>query len=171
MMASVPMRISILTATLILASLANAEDTSFRDVKVANPDGSQTKAVLAFNDEGKTVTVRAVSGTSLTVPYDHIDGFSYEFTKKHRVRQGAAVGIVALSPGAFLVLALTKSRSHWLEMDFHEQAAAKSLVLRLDKRSYLQVCDAAKQHGKEVVILGKTDTKSVNAKIKTSQSR
>jgi hypothetical protein len=40
-------------------------------------------------------------------------------------------------------------------------------VVKLDKRNYQKVCGAAKAHtGKDVVVVGKTDTKSLKAKIK-----
>jgi len=62
---------------------------------------------------------------------------------------------------------LTKSRSHWLDIDFHEQDAPKSVVLRLDKRTYHEVCEAAKAHtGTEVSDLGRTTGKSVKDKMK-----
>jgi hypothetical protein len=54
-----------------------------------------------------------------------------------------------------------------LEIDFHDQNAPSALVLKLDKRDYKKVCDAAKAHtDKDVARLGKTDTKALKAKIK-----
>jgi hypothetical protein len=146
---------AILIGLLALASLAVAEETSFHDVKITNADGTQNKASLVFDDDAKAVVVQAAKSQPVTIPYDQIDSVSYEFTKKHRLKQGIAVGF--LSPGTGLIIALTKSRSHWLDISFHEQEVAKDLVLRLDKHSYQRVCDAAKTHtGKEVVLLGKT---------------
>jgi hypothetical protein len=64
-----------------------------------------------------------------------------------------------LSPGTGIIVALTKSKGHWLDIDFHEQDVAKTVVLRLEKRDYQKVCDAAKAHtGKEVALLGRTTT-------------
>jgi len=42
--------------------------------------------------------------------------------------------MVASSLGAGAIVMLTKSKSHWLYIDFHEQNIPKSVVLRMDKR-------------------------------------
>ena len=148
----------ILIAVLALASIGAAEETSFDDVKLPSAKGKFTKANLTFSDDSKAVVVRAGNGTTVSVAYDQIDDFSYEYSKKHRLRQGLAVGILTLSPGAGLIVALTKSRSHWLDVDYHEEDTAKIIVLQLDKRTYQQVCEAAKARtGKEVIMFGQTD--------------
>ena len=155
----------ILILLVSLAGFALAEETSFTDIKLPTADGAFTKATLSFSDDSKTVVVRTKKGDLTTVGYDQIDGFSYEYTKSHRVKQGAAVGVLALSPAAFVIVALTKSKSHWLDIAFHQQDVAKTMVLRLDKNSYQQVFEAARKHtGKEVVMLGKTDAEPVSAK-------
>jgi hypothetical protein len=65
------------------------------------------------------------------------------------VTQGAVVMVASLGAGAIVML--TKSKSHWLYVDFHEQAAAKSVVLRMDKGQYKAILEAVKTHtGKEV---------------------
>ena len=72
-----------------------------------------------------------------------------------------------LSPGTGIIIAFTKSKSHWLDIDYREQNAPSVLILRLDKRDYQKVCDAARMHtGKEVAMLGKTTAQSLKAKIK-----
>src|SRR6266403_1083177 len=49
------------------------------------------------------------------------------------------------------IVMLTKSKSHWLYIDFHEQNAPKSVVLRMDKNNYKNICASVKTHtGKEV---------------------
>jgi hypothetical protein len=95
----------------------------------------------------------------VTIPYDQLDKFSYEYTKKHRITQGAVVMVASLGAGAIVML--TKSKSHWLYIDFHEQAVPKSLVLRMDKKEYKNIFDAVKTHtGKEVEFLGDAKDKS-----------
>jgi hypothetical protein len=63
---------------------------------------------------------------------------------------------------------LTKSKSHWLYVDFHEQDAAKSIVLRMDKNQYKSIMEACKTHtGKAVEDLqeaGKSKDKDKNSK-------
>jgi hypothetical protein len=72
-----------------------------------------------------------------------------------------------LSPGTGIIVALTRSRGHWLDIDFHEQNVPQTVVLRLDKRDYQKVCDPAEAHtGKEAAILARTTTKLIKGKIK-----
>jgi hypothetical protein len=143
-----------------------AEETAFRDVKLASAKGTLTKASLTFSDQSKAVIVQSADGQVVTIPYNQIDNFSYEYTKKHRIEQGVALGL--LSPGAGIIVALTRSKGHWLDIDFHEQNVPKTVVLRLDKRDYQKVCDAAKAHtGKEVAILGRTTTRLIKARSRT----
>ncbi|HEY3617092.1 MAG TPA: hypothetical protein VGK96_09790 [Candidatus Sulfotelmatobacter sp.] len=145
--------ISVLLVLLAVVNLSLAEETAFRDVKLADAKGKQAEASLLFSDDNKSVVVRVADRDVATIPYDQIDKFSYEYTKKHRVTQGAIVMIASLGAGAIVML--TKSRSHWLYVDFHEQSAPKSLVLRMDKKDYKDIFAAVKTHtGKDVEFLG-----------------
>ena len=124
-------------------------DANFRGVKLADAKGKQTDAALIFSDSNQQLVVRVASHDFLTIPYDHLDKFSYEYTKKHRVTQGAVV--MAASMGAGAIVMLTKSKSHWLYVDFHEQSTAKTVALRMDKSQYKSILEAVKTHtGKEV---------------------
>jgi hypothetical protein len=126
-----------------------APDATFHGVKLADAKGKQTDAALIFSDSNQKVVLRVADREFLTIPYDHLDKFSYEYTKKHRVTQGAVVMVASLGAGAIVML--TKSKSHWLYVDFHEQAAAKSVVLRMDKSQYKAILEAVKTHtGKQV---------------------
>jgi hypothetical protein len=141
-------------------------DASFHGVKVADPKGKQTDAQLVFSDSTGKLIVRVADRDFVTVPYDKVDKFSYEYTKKHRVTQGAIVMVASLGAGAIVML--TKSKSHWLYVDFHEQDAAKSIVLRMDKNQYKSIMEACKTHtGKAVEDLqeaGKSKDKDKNSK-------
>jgi hypothetical protein len=129
-----------------------AEDKIFHGVKVTDAKGKQTDATLILSDANKAVVVRVADHDFVNVPYGQLDKFSYEYTKKHRVTQGAIVMVASLGVGA--VVMLTKSKSHWLYIDFHEQSAPKSIVLRMDKNEYKTICEAVKTHtGKEVEFL------------------
>ncbi len=135
-----------------LWSLGFAEETSFSRVAAPDSKGRQTKAVLTFSDDHKAVEVQPVKGPSVSIPYDEIYKFSYEYTKKHRVNEesifSAAVGVGA-------IVMLTKSKSHWLEIDYREGDVPKSFVLRMDKHEYLRILDAVKAHtGKDPEVLG-----------------
>ena len=78
------------------------------------------------------MAVQVADRDFVTVAYDQLDEFSYEYTKKHRITQGAVVMVASLGAGA--IVRLTKSKSHWLYIDYHEQSVPKSVVLRMDKR-------------------------------------
>jgi hypothetical protein len=59
--------------------------------------------------------------------------------------------VMVASLGAGAIVMLTKSKSHWLYIDFHEQDAPKSIVLRMDKNEYKTIMAACKTHtGKTV---------------------
>ncbi len=150
--------ISFLLVIFVTINLSLAEETAFRGVKVADAKGKQSDASLIFSDTNKNVVVRVADRDFVTMPYDQIDKFSYEYTKKHRITQGAIVMVASLGAGAIVML--TKSKSHWLYIDFHEQNAPKTLVLRMDKKEYKNIFEAVKAHtGKEVQFLGEDKAK------------
>lgn len=145
--------IAVLLSIFMAVNLGLAEETAFRGVKLADAKGKQSDASLIFSDEHKNVAVRVADRDFVTIPYDQIDKFSYEYTKKHRVTQGAIVMLASVGAGAIVML--TKSKSHWLYIDFREQNAPKTVVLRMDKNEYHKIFDAVKSHtGKEVEFLG-----------------
>lgn len=155
--------IIVLLAALATANLVKAEDAAFHRVKLADAKGMQTDATLVFSDSNKSVVVRVADRDFVTIPYEKIDKCSYEYTKKHRITQGAIVMVASLGAGAIVML--TKSKSHWLYIDYHEEDSAKSVVLRMDKREYKDIIDATKIHtGKEVQFLGNVSGKQKEEK-------
>lgn len=148
--------VSALLVVFISVNLAVASENSFSHVKVPDLKGRQTKAVLTFSDDNKAVEIRSAKGDPITIPYGQIDKCSYEYTKKHRITQGAIVMVASIGVGAIVML--TKSRSHWLEIDYHDQDVPKAFVLRMDKTEYLNILDAIKTHtGKDAEVLGNAD--------------
>ena len=145
----------------LLISLGFAEESSFRRVQIPDPKGKQLKAVLTFSDNDKALEVRPAKGDAVSIPYAQIDKCSYEYTKKHRITQG--VFVAAMSPATGFIIFLTKSKSHWLEVDYHEQDAPKVLVLRMDKHEYVHILEALKAHtGKDAEILGNANKRQKN---------
>jgi len=138
---------------LTMNSLGYSDVASFNTCKLADAKGKQADATLTFSDDNKNVQIRVSDRDLVTIPYDNLDKFSYEYTKKHRITQGAIVMVASLGAGAIVML--TKSKSHWLYIEYREQDVPKSLVLRLDKKDYKKVLEAVKTHtGKDVLILG-----------------
>jgi hypothetical protein len=145
-----------LLAIFLLANLGLAEETSVKRIKVPDPKGHQHKAVLTLSDNDQAIEVRPVKGDAVSIPYAQIDRFSYEFTRKHRIKQGAIVMVASITAGAIVMM--TRSRSHWLEIDYFDQQIPKAFVVRMDKRDYLHILDAVKAHtGKDAEILGNAD--------------
>jgi hypothetical protein len=151
--------IAVLLTALVLGNLSMAEETAFNGVKLADAKGKQADARLIFSDTNKNVVIRVADRDFVTIPYEQVDKFSYEYTKKHRITQGAVVMVASLGAGAIVML--TKSKSHWLYIDFHEQVVPKSLVLRMDKKEYKRIFEAVKTHtGKEVEFVGDAKAQS-----------
>ena len=156
--------LSLLVAGLVLSGVAFGEDAVFSKVRVADPTGKQVDARLVFSDANQNLVVRVAERDFVTVPYYQVDKVSYEYTKKHRITQGAVVMVASLGAGAIVML--TKSKSHWLYIDFHQENAAKSVVLRMDKNEYKNILDAVKAHtGKDVAMLQDEKGKKKEAKI------
>jgi hypothetical protein len=141
-----------LVVILTVSELALAGDVSFPKTKLADAKGQQTHADLIFRESTKSLVVRRSDTTVAEVPYAEIDKLSYDYSKHHRITSGAIVMVASIGAGAIVML--TKSKSHWFTVDYHEGAAAKSLVLRLDKSEYKKVLETAKaQTGKDVIFL------------------
>jgi hypothetical protein len=134
-------------------NLALADNAAFRNVKVADARGKQADASLIFNESNKAMVVRLADRDLVSIPYSDVDKLSYEYSKKHRITEGALVMVASLGAGA--VVMLTTSKSHWLYVDYHQENATRSLVLRMDKKNYKKILDTAQaQTGKQVEFLG-----------------
>jgi len=151
---------------LLFNSFCVAQDAAFNRCKLADAKGKQSDATLIFSDANRNLVIRVADRELAVVPYENLDKFSYEYTKKHRVTQGAIVMIASLGAGA--VVMLTKSKSHWLYIDYREQNAPKTVVLRMDKNDYQRILEAVRTHtGKGVEMLGD----GVKAKQKSKTQR
>lgn len=126
----------------IAAGSAHAADQYFQKTKIPDSKGNQTPVSLVFSDRKQTIEVRTAGQMLTEVPYSSIDGLLYEYTQKHRITQGAVVMVASIGAGA--VVMLTKSKSHFLTVEYHEGTAPKELVLRLDKTEFRDILAAAK---------------------------
>lgn len=89
---------------LCLNNAGFAEETTFNTCKLADAKGKQADARLILSDTDKDLVIRVSDRDVITIPYENVDKFSYEFTKKHRVTQGAIVMIASLGAGAIVML-------------------------------------------------------------------
>lgn len=140
---------------LLAMSVSYAEDVTFPHIRVTDPKGREINATLTFSDHNKAIVIRPAKGDAVSIPYSEIDRCAYEYTKHHRVSE-TSIATAPLGIGA--VMMLTKSKSHWLEIDYEEQNIRKLYVLRMDKHDYLRILDALEAHtGKNAEILGNAD--------------
>lgn len=141
---------------LFSGSLSLGEETSFSTVRMPDSRGKQIKATLTFSDNDKAIEVRSTNGASVRIPYKKIDKCSYEFTKKRRVSEETIA--LAATTGVGAAVLLTKSKCHWLEIDYFDRQRRKALLLRMDKHDYIHVLDALKAHtGIDAEVLGNAD--------------
>jgi hypothetical protein len=148
-------RIILAVVLVALSSFTLAGESSFQRVKVPDAKGRPTKAVLTFRDDHQSVEIQPAKGPLVAIPYRQIDKFSYEYTRKHRVNEST---IAAAPIGVGALAMLTRSRIHWLEIDYRERDVPKLYVLRMDKHEYLRILDAVKAHtGKDAEVLGNAD--------------
>lgn len=128
-------------------------DVTFGNVKLADPKGKLADGKLVFSDTTKSVVIRVADRDVATISYASIDKLSYEYTKKHRITSGAIVMVFSLGAGAIVML--TKSKSNWFYIDYHDKDSKELIVLRLEKKDLQTIFQAAKDHtGKEVIDLG-----------------
>jgi hypothetical protein len=132
-----------------LTGIAAGHEVIFHRTQVVDAKNHQAHADLVFSSPTRTMSLRAADHVLAEIAYDHIDKISYEFSKHHRIKEGAIVMVASLGAGG--VVMLTKSKSHWLYVDYKENGLPKTLVLRMDKKEYKNIMITARaQTGKEV---------------------
>lgn len=92
---------------------------------------------LTITDSKMLIQGTKENGLKIEIPYSSIDSISYEVAARHRVGEGASVAL--LSPGTGFVLMATKTKSHWLDIDYHDGDAKQLTIIRLDKSEYKDV--------------------------------
>lgn len=131
-----------------------AQDVSFQTVRTMVPDGTKVRekrVELVFANRERLL-VRSDGKALVTIPFSRIEKIDYEYAKRHRTGEGAAVMVLSLGAGA--VVMLTKTTSHWMGIEFEDEGRQKQLLLRLDKGDYRSVIAAAEaQTGKKVEML------------------
>ena len=83
-----------LLSVMLFSVAAAAEETIFHDVQFPSAKGELANATLRFSDDDRMVEVRVSDGRVLTVQYSQVDTMSYEYTKKHRLKQAVALGML-----------------------------------------------------------------------------
>jgi hypothetical protein len=125
--------------TLVMLSTVWAEDAVFHDSRLSRLDeNKETKIDLTISDAGFTIQER--KGSPFEIRYSSIQKISYEYARHHRLVGGAM--LMAASPLAGIIVMATKTKSHWLVVDYVSGGASRSVVLRLDKSDYQKILSA-----------------------------
>ena len=144
-----------LLLSILSANFAFSADATFSRVQVPDLKGKQVKAVLTFSDSTKAIEIHPAKGNPLTIPYAQIDKCTYEYTKKHRIN---ATTIATAPVGVGALFMLTRYKSHWLEIDYHDGDQPHAYAVRMAKRDYVHILEAVKSHvGIDAEVLGNAD--------------
>lgn len=137
-------------AILLIAVTGISQAQTFSKTKMVDAKGKEVPVSLEFASAG--LAVKTLKTPIAEVPYASIGKLSYELTSRRRVKEGALVMIASLGVGGIVML--TKSKSHWLYVDYKDaDGKPKDLTLKLDKGEYEQVLKTAKEmSGKDVEI-------------------
>ena len=143
------------------ATSAAGEDAVFHKSRIFDSHGKAHEVDLVFLGESKTIVVREKISVLTHIPFDTIDKVASGYSTHHRVKEGAEVmtgGGLLWPVGVVFGPALmsTKSKDHWLYVDYKDVGGAKQLVLKLDKSEYQRVIATTKARtGRDVEILPK----------------
>jgi len=119
-------------AVLTLAPASLAQDVTFNKTRYSSVKQSKEADVaLTVTDSKILIKGKEANGISLEIPFSSIDSMSYEVAARHRVAEGLWVG--------GLIMMSTKTKSHWLDIEYHEGDAKQLTTLRLDKSEYKEV--------------------------------
>lgn len=135
-----------------VAAPSRTQNIVYRGTKLADAKGKQTDADLIFKEDAKLMELRVAGRSFAEVPYGSIDKLTYDYSKQHRIKEGAVVMVASLGAGA--VVMMTSSKSHWLTVNYHDAGGPRTLAMRLDKKEYKSVLRSAQnQTGKEIEFL------------------
>jgi hypothetical protein len=112
----------------------------------------EVEGILRFSSDRITVSEKKTSKITMEIPYTSITKAFYEPSSRHRVAEGAAVGMLSLGTG--LVVMTTKTKSHWLAIDYSEQSRNRTAILHIGKDVYADIINAIESRtGKKVEML------------------
>jgi hypothetical protein len=119
-------------AALTLALASFAQDVIFNKTRYSSvKQPKEAEVILTITDSKVLVKAKEANGIALEIPFTSIESMSYEVAARHRVAEGAMLGS--------LLLMTTKTKSHWLDIEYREGHAKQLTTLRLDKSEYQHV--------------------------------
>lgn len=125
-------------ALVTLAPANQAQDMTFKKTRYSSVrQPKESDVALTITDSKIMIKGKKENGITVEIPYSSIDSMTYELSARHRVGEGA--GVMLLSPATGAVMMLTKTKSHWLDVEYHDGEAKQEMILRLDKSEYEKV--------------------------------
>ena len=140
-------------AALTLVPASFAQDVTFNKTRYSSvKQPKEADVIFTVADSKILIKGKKVNGINMEIPFSSIDSMSYERSARHRVGEGASV--MLLSPATGAILMATKTKSHWLGIQYHEGDAKELTVLRLDKSEYEKVISTLEARtGKHIEVL------------------
>jgi len=130
-------------------AVSPTDNVAFHRTKLMDAKGKQTSVNLILEGGTRRILAQVAERVVAEIPYSSIDRITYDYSKQHRIKEGAIVMVASLGAGA--VVMLTSSKSHWFTVDYHDGPAAKSAVFKLSGKEYKDVLRTARaQTGKEI---------------------
>jgi hypothetical protein len=140
---------------LLFTSNGFASDVSFKKAKFLTVKDKKQKELdveLRITDTKFVLLDRKTSQPEAEIPYESVKNMSYELANRHRVAEGAVLMVASLGAGA--VLMMTKTKSHWLAVEYRNGDADKLAVIRMHKDEYGDIIAAIESKtGKKVEVL------------------
>lgn len=125
-------------AAMTLAPTSRAQDVTFSKTRYSSvKQPKESEVALTVTDSKVLIKGKKKNGLTTEIPFTSIDSMTYELATRHRVQEGA--GVMLLSVGAGAILMATKTKSHWLDIEYHDGEQKQQMVLRLDKSEYEKV--------------------------------
>jgi len=137
--------------TIVPVSLA--EDVTFGKTRYSSPkERKEADVNFTVSDSKLVVNGKKKSALHVEIPFSSIDAVSYESATRHRTGEGVA--LLSTSPLAGAILMSKKTKSHWLDIEYHDGKAKQLLILRLDKSEYEKVISTLESRtGKKIATL------------------
>ena len=149
----------ILSLMLILALVPAvlAQDVTFNKTRYSSvKQPKEVDIILTITDSKILIKSKGsdnkVAGVDAEIPFSAIDSMSYELASRHRTGEGAA--LMGASLGAGAILMATKTKSYWLDIEYHEADTTQLTILRLDKSEQQKIVETLQaKTGKQVTAL------------------
>lgn len=148
-------------ALVMLAPANRAQDVTFKKTRYSSVKQPKESDVgVTITDSKILIKGKKENGITVDIPFSSIDSISYELSARHRVGEGA--GVMMLSPATGAILMLTKTKSHWLGIQYHDGEAKQEMILRLDKSEYENVLSTLESRTGKTIARLDTKTSPLN---------